>query len=229
MAVTTPLGEKIEASLLEVQARIAMASARAGRSPSSVRLIAVSKTHSPEAIRAAHAAGQRDFGESYVQELIKKAEALADLDGVRWRLVGHLQRNKAKDVIAVGAAVDSVDSVRLGEALARRAEAAARRTEVLVQVNVGREPQKSGCAPEDVGALVAALRAMPALDVRGLMTVPPHTDDPEGARPFFRELRALAAREGLPELSMGMTHDLEIAVEEGATMVRVGTAIFGPR
>lgn len=221
--------ERIRRGLEEVRGRIARACERAGRAPEQVRLVAVSKVHPPEAIRAAYALGQRHFGENYVQEMVAKAAALEDLPELRWRFVGHLQRNKARDVARIGAAVETVDSVRIAEALDRRAQTESRRLEVLVQVNVGGEEQKAGCEPDEVGGLVRRLRELDALDLRGLMTVPPHTDDPEGARPFFRRLRELARAQDLPELSMGMTHDLEVAVEEGATIVRIGTAIFGPR
>lgn len=219
----------IRARLESVRVRIDRACDRARRDPSTIRLVAVGKGHGPDAIRAAYEAGQRDFGESYVQELVGKAEACKDLRDLRWRFIGHLQRNKAKSVVTVARAVETVDTVRLAEELDKRAAAARACIEVLLQVNVGGEAQKSGCAPLDVPELVAAVRALASLELRGLMTVPPHTDDPEGARPHFRALRALAERHGLPELSMGMTHDLEVALEEGATTVRIGTAIFGPR
>lgn len=219
------VGERLAA----VRARIAAACEGVGRDPAGVRLVAVCKTHPPERVREAYEAGQRDFGENYVQEMLAKAEALADLPELRWRFIGHLQRNKAKDVVSVGAAVETVDSVRLADALARRAEAAGRRLETLLQVNVGGEAQKSGCPPEQVPALVEAVRARDALELRGLMTVPPLGGQAAASRPHFRRLRELAAAHDLPELSMGMTHDLEVAVEEGATIVRVGTAIFGPR
>lgn len=220
---------EVPGRLAAVRERIARACERAGRAPSSVRLVAVSKVHGPRMIRAAYDAGQRDFGENYVQEMAAKARSLGDLPGLRWRFIGHLQRNKAKHVVEVARAVETVDRVRLAEELDRRARARGLRLEVLLQVNVGGEAQKSGCAPDEVDALVASVRGLESLDLRGLMTVPPHTDDPEGARPYFRSLRALAERHALPELSMGMTHDLEVAVEEGATIVRVGTAIFGER
>ena len=215
--------------LSAVHARIARACERARTDPAGVRLVAVSKVHGPDVIREAYAAGQRDFGENYVQEMVDKASALSDLADLRWRFVGHLQRNKAKHVVGVAGAVETVSSAKLAEELDKRARSAARRLEVLLQVNVGGEQQKSGCAPEELADLVAAVRACASLDLRGLMTVPPHTDDPEGARPYFRELRALAEAHALADLSMGMSHDLEIAIEEGATIVRVGTAIFGPR
>lgn len=215
--------------LATVRRRIEAACEDGGRDPSSVHLVAVSKVHPAERIREAYEAGQRDFGENYVQEMRSKAEALSDLPDLRFRLIGHLQRNKAKDAVAVASAVETVDSVRLAEALARRAEAAQRRLEVLLQVNVGGEAHKAGCEPDHLDELVRAARRLSALELRGLMTVPPWSDDPERSRPFFARLRELAAAHGLPELSMGMTHDLEVAVAEGATIVRVGTAIFGPR
>jgi pyridoxal phosphate enzyme (YggS family) len=222
---------RVQAGLTEVRARIASACQRVGRARDDVRLIAVSKRHPPEAIRAAYALGQREFGENYVQELAAKAKALSDLPELRLRLIGHLQRNKAKELLRVGAAlhaVDGVDSVRLAEALAREVEAAHRTLEVLVQVNPAGETQKSGVAEADLPVLVAAIRGMPALSLRGLLLIPPNLD-PEQRRPFFRRVRELATELSLPELSMGMSDDLEPAIEEGATQVRVGTAIFGER
>lgn len=211
------------------QVRIDVACTRAGRPAGSVKLLAVSKKHSVDAIRQAYAAGQREFGENYVQELVQKADALRDLPGLRFRLIGRLQRNKAKDVVRVGACVDTVDSTRLAEALAERANAAGVRIDVLLQVNVGGEVQKAGVAAAELDALVAAVRGMPELVLRGLLAIPPVAQDPERSRPHFRRLRELAVGRGLTELSMGMSDDLEVAIEEGATMVRVGTAIFGPR
>jgi pyridoxal phosphate enzyme (YggS family) len=217
------------ARLAAVRERIARACEASGRDPKDVRLVAVSKVHGPELVRAAYAAGQRHFGENYVQELVAKAAAVADLADIRWHFIGHLQRNKAKAVVDLGATVETVDSVRLARELAKRSVARGVTIDVLVQVNVGAEEQKSGCAPSALPEVVRALRGLDGLALHGLMTVPPHTDDPEGARPYFRRLRELAAEHGLGELSMGMTHDLEVAVSEGATIVRVGTAIFGPR
>lgn len=230
--------------LAEVRERIARAAKEAGRDPSSVRLLAASKTKSPELIREAYAAGQRDFGENYVQELAEKAEALSDLPDLRWHMIGHLQSNKARHVVQHASAVHTVHSAKLARELGRRAAdhpvpearqliAGNPRLVVLVEVNVGGEAQKSGCSPEELGAVVGAVDAEPALALRGLMTVPPHTDDPAGARPFFDELVRLRDAHGgsarLPELSIGMTHDLEPAVMAGSTIVRVGTAIFGER
>lgn len=219
----------VAANLAAVRARIAVACERAGRPRATVTLVAVSKRHAPALVRRAYEAGHRDFAENYVQELVDKSAALADLPELRWRFIGHLQRNKARAIVAAGAAVDTVDSIRLAQALSARAADAGATVPVLLQVNVGREPQKSGCAPEGAPALAAAVIGLPGLSLRGLMTVPPVADDAERSRPAFRALRELAERLGLPELSMGMSHDLEVAVEEGATMVRVGTAVFGPR
>jgi len=217
------------AALNRVRERIELACARAGRDPGDVALIAVSKAHPEEAVRAAYAAGLRVFGENYAQELAHKATALEDLPDIRWRFIGHLQRNKIKLIERAKATVDTVDSVRLAEAISSRAAAGDTTVELLLQVNVGGEAQKSGCTAQEVPALVEAVRALPNVDLRGLMTVAPHYDDPDEARPVFAALRELAATHGLPELSMGMTHDLEAAVLEGATMLRIGTALFGPR
>lgn len=221
------------AALDAVRARIAAAAGACGRGAGEVTLVAVSKLQPEALIRAAYARGQRDFGENYVQELLRKRESLADLDGIRWHVIGHLQSNKARQVAPFAHLVHTVDDARLGVELGRRAVAAGRVQEVLAQVNVGGEAQKSGCAPEALPALLDALSATPGIALRGLMTVPPHTDDPEGARPFFDALRELRDAHGgaarLPTLSMGMTHDLEVAVAAGATVVRVGTAIFGAR
>jgi hypothetical protein len=223
------MSRDISAAIQSVGERIERACGRAGRDPSSVQLIAVSKGHSEEAIRAAYSAGMRVFGENYAQELAAKASALGDLPDIRWRFIGHLQRNKIKLIERARATVDTVDSVRLAEAISTRAAASGRAVEVLLQVNVGDEAQKSGCRPEEVPQLVEAVRALPSVSLRGLMTVAPHLDDLEAIRPFFAKLRELAEAHSLPELSMGMTHDLEPAVEEGATILRIGTAIFGPR
>ena len=216
-------------ALERLNERIDRACAHAGRNRDQVRLIAVSKGHPEEAIREAHVAGLRVFGENYAQELARKAEALSDLEGIQWRFIGHLQRNKIKLIERARASVDTVDSARLAEAISARAGARGTTVEVLLQVNVGREPQKSGCPPEDLPALVDSVRALQNVDLAGLMTVAPHFEDPMESRPVFAELRRLAEAHGLSELSMGMTHDLEAAVLEGATMLRIGTALFGPR
>jgi pyridoxal phosphate enzyme (YggS family) len=229
-----------------VRERIDRAARESGRAPDSIRLVAVSKTKPVEDIRAAYAAGQRDFGENYVQELVGKAEALSDLADLRFHFIGHLQRNKAKLAAEHASVVHTVDSAKLAGELGRRAAAfpvspAAAflepsndsRLVVLVEVNVGGEAQKSGCRPEELGAVLGAVEAEPALRLAGLMTVPPFTDSASGSRPFFDALARLRDAHGgtgrLPELSMGMTHDLKHAIAAGATIVRVGTAIFGER
>jgi hypothetical protein len=223
------MSHDVAAAIERVRERIERACQRVGRDSSSVQLVSVSKGHREPVIRAAYDAGMRVFGENYAQELAAKASSLSDLPEIRWRFIGHLQRNKIRLIERARATVDTVDSARLAEALSTRAAAKETTVEVLLQVNVGAEAQKSGCAPEEVPALVEAVRGFPNLRLRGLMTVAPHLDDVEATRPFFAALRELAEAHGLPELSMGMTHDLEQAVEEGATMLRIGTAIFGPR
>ena len=223
--------ERAIAGLADVRRRIVQACERAGRDPSGVRLIAVSKRHPPEAVRAVYAQGQREFGENYVQELVAKVRALEDLSELRMHAIGHVQRNKLKDLLRLGSglySLDTLDSLRLAEALAERAAAAGRVLPVLLQVNVAGEAQKSGVSVGDLPALVAAVRGMPSLALGGLMLIPPDVD-PEARRPYFRRLRELALSLGVAELSMGMSDDLEIAVQEGATQVRIGTAIFGER
>ena len=225
------LGTRLRA----VQARIEGAARRCGRDPGSVRLVAVSKTKPALDVRAAYAAGQRDFGENYVQELVAKAEALTDLKDLRFHFIGHLQRNKAKLVARIAGAVHTVDSVKLAQELGKRAAdfPERKRLMALVEVNVGGERQKSGCTPDQLASVLAAIDAEPSLELSGLMTVPPFTNDPAGSRPFFDALATLREAHGgsarLRDLSMGMTHDLEHAIAAGATIVRVGTAIFGER
>ena len=201
--------------------------------------MAVTKTHPPDRIREAYKAGLRLFGENRVQEFSGKASALADLPGPEWHMIGHLQTNKAAKAVELFSAVDSVDSVKLAEKLNAAARALNKRLQVLIEINVGSEDAKSGVAidsPELEDLLTAAPR-LEALNFRGLMTVPPFTEDPQGARPYFRKLRALRdkiAARNLPTitmeiLSMGMSHDFAVAIEEGSTCVRIGTAIFGER
>ncbi len=216
----------VDERLRAVKDALASACEDAGRETSEVTLVAVSKVHSADAIRQAYAAGQRVFGESYAGELAGKAEELADLEDIEWRMVGHLQRNKAKLIVRCVRAVDSVDSARLADALGKRASAMARTLEVLIQVNVAGETQKSGVTLEKLPALVDHVRGIDALVLRGLMTIPAFEGDP---RQSFATLREAAERHELPELSMGMSGDMAVAVAEGATMVRVGTAIFGAR
>ncbi|MBK8173507.1 MAG: YggS family pyridoxal phosphate-dependent enzyme [Sandaracinaceae bacterium] len=218
----------IAAGLHATRARVVAACAAAGREPSSVSLVAVSKMHPAECVREAYALGQRAFGENYVQELVSKAAELSDLPDIQWHLIGHLQRNKVKDVARLNVVIETVDSERLARALAERAALEKKNIDVFIQVNVAGELQKSGCAPTELDAIVKSVRAQSSLRLVGLMTVPP-AEDPEGARPHFRALREHAARVGLSALSMGMSADLEVAIAEGATSVRVGTAIFGRR
>jgi pyridoxal phosphate enzyme (YggS family) len=217
--------------LTEVHQRIELAARRAGRDPSSIRLTAVSKTFGAEAIVLAHASGQRVFGENYVQEIEEKASKLGALPELELRFIGNLQRRKVKTLLScpLVTAIETVDDAALADEIEKRSSALGRTVEVMLQVNVGKEPQKSGCSADALGPLIDHVRVLPHLRLSGLMTVPPHTEDPEGARPFFRELRELARVHGLSELSMGMSHDLEVAVSEGATRVRIGTAIFGAR
>jgi pyridoxal phosphate enzyme (YggS family) len=194
--------------------------------PATVALVAVSKTQPPEAVRDAYAAGQRDFGENYAQEWRSKADALADLDGLRWHFIGGLQTNKVKYLAGRIHAVHTVDRPELARELSKRHEARGARVRIFLEVNVGGEATKEGCAPAEVPALAAVVRALPALDLVGLMCIPPAEGDP---RPHFRLLRRLRDELGLAELSMGMSGDWPSAVEEGSTVVRIGTAIFGPR
>jgi|SRR5688572_23191216 PLP dependent protein len=222
--------------LTEVRARIDAAARSAGREPSSVRLIAVSKTFPIESVREAYQAGQRDFGENRVQEALQKIEQSTDLS-IRWHLIGHLQTNKARKAGPAFAMIQSVDTVELLERLDRAAEEAGNAPELLIQVDLGGEATKHGAPPAEVPRLFEAAAACRAARVVGLMTLPPVPDTPEDARRWFRTLRDL--RDGwrsagvpadlLRELSMGMSGDFEVAIEEGATLVRVGTAIFGSR
>lgn len=226
--------EEITARLAAVRERMARAARRADRDPAAVRLLLASKTQPPEAIRAAYAAGAREFGENYVQEAAAKQAALADLGGVgdiRWHLIGHLQTNKARDAANRFVLIHSLDSARLARALGR-----ARSTPpvpVLIEVNAAGEASKSGVAAAEVERLIDDARGL--VEILGLMTIPPPGPGPEGSRGHFTALRAmrdrLAATTGLAlsELSMGMTDDFEVAIEEGATIVRVGRAIFGER
>jgi pyridoxal phosphate enzyme (YggS family) len=223
----------IASNLKKVREQITHAARDAGRDPESVTLVAVSKVHPATAIRAAYEAGQRHFGENYAQELRDKARELADLKDIRWHFIGHLQRNKAKYVAPAAAMVETVDSPRLVEEIDRQAGRADRRLACLVQVNVGQEEQKSGCDPEQTEEILAAVENAPRLDLAGLMTIPPWDLEPEESRQWFAalaELRnAVGGPDRLPELSMGMSQDYVEAIEEGATIVRVGTAIFGAR
>ena len=229
----------VSENIAAIQERIAAAARRAGRRSEDIALMAVTKTHPPERIREAHAAGLRLFGENRVQEFAGKAAALADLAGAEWHMIGHLQTNKASKAAELFSAVDSLDSMKLAEKLDAAARGSNKKLSVLIEINVGGEAAKSGAAPDsrELEELLLAAPRLEALEFRGLMTVPPFTDDPEGARPYFRKLRALrdaiSARKlpgiAMHMLSMGMSHDFEVAIEEGSTCIRVGTAIFGER
>jgi pyridoxal phosphate enzyme (YggS family) len=208
----TAIGERLAA----IRARV----------PEGVRLVAVSKTQPAAAIREAYAAGQRDFGENYAQEWREKADALADLADLRWHFIGALQTNKVKYLAGRVHAIHTVDRVELAREISKRFAAKGAVARVFLEVNTGGEHTKAGCAPEAAPALAEAVRALPGLAVAGLMAIPPPEEDP---RPHFRLLRALRDRLGLRELSMGMSADWPIAIEEGATLIRVGTAIFGER
>jgi pyridoxal phosphate enzyme (YggS family) len=211
-----------------VRDRIAMAAQRAGRDPAAVTIVAVTKGHPLEVAREAAAQGLLNLGENRVQEALAKQEAWPD-SPVRWHLVGHLQRNKVRHAAGRFALIHSLDSVRLADALEQEAGKRGIRQDVLVEVNVAREPQKTGALPHEVEALVRHARGLSHLNVRGLMTMAPLTGDAGLIRAVFSGLRELSDRLGLTELSMGMSNDFEIAVEEGATMVRLGTVLFGER
>jgi len=226
----------IASNLADVRARIARAAGRAGRDPSSVRLVAISKTFPAEAVREAAAAGQIDFGENRLQEALPKMDQTADLP-LRWHLVGHLQSNKARKAGARFDLIHSIDSTDLLSRIDEAAAADGRPVDLLVQVDLAHEATKHGASEDDLAAIFAAAAALRAARVVGLMLLPPAVADPDDARPYFRRLREVRRRlldsgvdpARLTELSMGMSHDFEAAVEEGATMVRVGSAIFGTR
>jgi pyridoxal phosphate enzyme (YggS family) len=225
-------------NIARVRERMDAAARRAGRSPDSIALMAVSKTFPVESIVEAHAAGLRLFGENRVQEFATKAAAARSLTDAHFHMIGHLQSNKAGKSAELFDAVDSVDSLRLAERLNEAAGRLGKKLGVLIEINVGGEAAKSGLAPDslEIEHILRAAPSIPHLEIRGLMTVPPYSEDPEAARPSFRQLRELRARlaqqfsgVGMEELSMGMSHDFEVAIEEGSTCVRVGTAIFGHR
>ena len=235
--------EQVQRGLARVQERIRVAAEQHGRALGDIRLLAVSKRQSERKIRAAYAAGQRDFGENYAQELVGKSALLRELPGLRFHMIGHLQRNKCASLAGLVSAVHSVDSVRLARELGRRAALAPVPTAqqllpgpelaVFIEVNLSAEPQKAGCAPTELPELIAAIGAEPALGLRGLMAIPEGDGEAEASRRAFHALAELRARHGgtaiLPELSMGMSRDLEVAVECGSSWVRVGTDIFGAR
>jgi PLP dependent protein len=226
-------------NIARVQEKIHRAAHSAGRDASEILLMAVSKTHPPERVREAYEAGLRRFGENRVQEFAAKAEAVSSLKAAEWHMIGHLQTNKAAKAVELFSAIDSVDSLKLAQKLDTAAQVLGKKLPVLIEINIGGEEVKSGASPDspELEQLLAAAEKLEHLDFRGLMTVPPFTEDPQQARPYFRKLRDLgrkiAARRlpsvNMDTLSMGMSHDFEVAIEEGSTSVRVGTAIFGER
>ncbi len=216
----------LRARIEEVERRIEAAARRAGRRREEITLVAVTKMFPASAVRAAYEAGLREFGENYVREFEGKRPDLEDLAGARFHLIGHLQSNKAPRAAGLFDVIQTVDSPKLAR---RLSQAAQRELEVMLEVKLGGEEAKSGARPEDLPALIETLAGCPGLRLTGLMTMPPWSEAPEESRPYFRALRALAVRHGLASLSMGMSHDLEVAIEEGATHIRVGSAIFGPR
>lgn len=225
-------------NLQQVWERVASAAQRVGRDPSNITLVAVSKTRPPEELAAAALAGAVDFGENYVQELCDKQQVLANLiPQPRWHFIGHLQRNKVRFLVPFCSLIEVVDSLPLAEEISRRAAQLGRVQPVLLQVDLAGEETKFGCPEVDAPTLAEALASLPGLEWQGLMTIPPFGDNPEASRPYYQRLAGLRGeflRRGLPaenlrHLSMGMSNDFEIAIEEGATLVRVGTAIFGPR
>lgn len=223
-------------NLASIMDRANNAAIRAGRDPGEVRLVAAAKTQSVEKIREAVDAGVRILGHNYVQEA-ERQPVMDDVPGLKTHMIGHLQRNKARKAVEIFDTVQTVDNSALAIELDRRAHVVARRLDVLIQVNLSGEPQKSGIGPDEVEDLASAIRELSSISLKGLMTMPPFFDDPENARPYFAELRKLRDRliasgaftKEMTELSMGMTGDFEAAVEEGATLIRIGTALFGPR
>jgi hypothetical protein len=230
-----PLAEDI----LRAQERIATAAIRSGRKPETITLVAVTKTVPPERLREAYDAGLRVFGENRIQEFAGKIDALHDLSDAEWHMIGHLQTNKATKAVELFRHIDSVDSVRLAHKLNDAATEVRKRVSVLIEINIGGENAKSGVAPDsaELQELLNSASELTALEFHGLMTVPPYNEDPERSRPYFRQMRELfdqLASRNIPAvrmevLSMGMSHDFEVAIEEGSTCVRIGTAIFGER
>jgi pyridoxal phosphate enzyme (YggS family) len=212
-------------NLERVRERIAGSASRAGRRAEDITLVAVTKVFPAAAIREAYELGLRDFGENYLQEFEGKYPLVQDLGEARFHLIGHLQSNKAKRAAELFHTIQTVDT----EKLARRLDAVGKALDVMLEVKLSHEDAKSGADPAELAALIAAVKSCANLKLLGLMTMPPWSDDPEVSRPYFRRLRELGAEHGLSQLSMGMSHDLEAAIEEGATHVRVGTALFGKR
>jgi len=211
--------------LLVVEERIEHACRRSGRARTEITLVAVTKVFPADVIRDAYALGLRQFGENYVQEFAEKAPALTDLTGAVFHLIGHLQSNKSKIASELFQAIQTVDTARL----ARRLNETGKHLKVMIEIKLSPEQSKEGAAPEDLPALIDAIAACPNLELLGLMTMPPWSDDAEPSRVYFRMLRELAEKHGVTNLSMGMSHDFEVAIEEGATHIRLGTALFGSR
>jgi pyridoxal phosphate enzyme (YggS family) len=218
--------DDIRANLAEVETRVAAACERSGRRREDVLLVAVTKTFPATDVEAAIAAGVTNVGENKVQESRDKKPLVTA--SARWHLIGHLQSNKAKDAVRLFDVIQTVDSLDLAQRISRIAEAERKTQDVLLQVNIGREEQKSGAAPESVATLARDVAALPSLRVAGVMAIPP-TGEAEEMRPYFRELKSLRDQLGLEHVSMGMTDDFEVAIEEGSTIVRIGRAIFGSR
>ena len=223
----------IAANVSRVREQMAEAALRSGRDPASVRLVAVTKTFPAETVQAAYECGLRDFGENRVQEFCQKLPSL-HTPGAAFHLIGHLQSNKVQPAMAFDW-IQTVDSERLARRLSQAALESQKTIAALIEVKLGEEAEKGGIPETELAQLISVVAALPGLDLRGLMTMPPYSDDPEGARPYFRRLRELrdqlreSGYANVRELSMGMTHDFPVAIEEGATIVRIGTALFGPR
>ena len=217
--------DTLQQRLAEVRRRIATAADRAHRDPAGIMLLAVTKIFPAQVVRDAYALGLREFGENYVQEFEGKLPQLGDLAAARFHLIGHLQSNKCARAAEMFDCIQTVDSPKL----ARRLNQAGKPLDILLEVKLSPEQGKAGAPPEELPDLIAAVRECPNLRLLGLMTMPPWSADQEQSRPYFRRLHDLAVKHGLPHLSMGMSHDLEAAIEEGATIVRVGTALFGKR
>ena len=234
IAAMPPEITSIATNLERVRERVARAAKRAGRHTQEITIVAVSKTFPPEAIRAAYDAGLQHFGENRVQEFEAKQSKLADIDAV-WHFVGHLQSNKARRAAHLFDHIDAVDTLSLAKKLDLDAAAERKRLPILIEVHLGDERSKSGVAEAELSTLAESLLPLPHLELRGLMAVPPYFDDAERARPYFRKLRELRddlsrrINQALPVLSMGMSHDFEVAIEEGATEIRLGNALFGER
>jgi hypothetical protein len=219
------VGVSVRERLAEVEERLARALAASGRRREEITVVAVTKAFPATAIIEAWEAGLRDFGENYVQEFAAKRPAAAALEGARFHLIGHLQSNKAKTAAELFDVIETVDTAKL----ARRLDACGLEREAMIEVKLSEEESKRGAEPKELDALVAAVRACASLRLTGLMTMPPWDEDAEKSRPYFARLRELAARHSLPKLSMGMSHDFEVAIAEGATHIRLGTALFGRR